>query len=441
MNSSIPWTLLICLVSGHTPVGEYEDKIFRYEDYALDERFPSFIATRFAMKTLFEDQEGLSDISPPYMGDNTALVDYSPFGPLFLVQEMARGPSGSVHVAFVGVGFVSVKYMNDCKQRLFGLDPSLMLTEFGFLKVLNDTGLVPPVYMLSKEAFLGGELVPKAPYNGRISAAHYNRCVQLGTKVRYMVQELAGPTVQAFFDWYMEHPEGLQNTKFISAVITIGLKIVDLIEAIHDVGIVHGDINADNIAFKHPVRSFIDIDIESAELVLLDFGDSVFYPNYLNKPEKRSSKLLAARKAFLSMYQLGGFRTGPRDDIFQFVQMLANLCSRGRYTLGESRMVESNLQLKGAPAVGSLLYQRVESEVLLFVKSKLPMFEYSPPLASAAFVGGDSSALEQESIRRELEALVSHARSYQSSDEVPNYDYIRGIIVSILSRSHFEDSV
>ena len=420
--------------SGHTPEAEYEDRVYRWKNYAFDRRFPNFIATRLALKSFEDDQEGYAEIPPPYMGDDGSVIDGSPLGPLPLVQELSRGPSGSVNVAFVGGRFVAVKYMNDCKQRLLALHPSQMLEEYRFLKVLNNTGLVPPVYFLSKEATLGARPRPKAAYTGLVSLANHERCVLLGTKVRYMVQAMAGPTVQAFFDWFVRHPDGIKHTRYTKSVLTVGLKVLDLIETIHGMGIVHGDIHGLNIAFKQPIRSFVDINIDAAELVLLDFGDSLFYPNNLNKPAKSFVKVPVGRIALLSMYQLEGYRTGPRDDIFNLVTMLANLCSRGRHALGEGRLVISNLEARGSPPVGSSAYQKTESEVLLYVKSDLPMFEYSLALASVASIGENISSARQDFIRNELEELASHVRSYISPDETPEYEYIRDKLDSIRSR-------
>ncbi len=292
------------------------------ETYAFSENFGRFIETRINLGEELADDSQFREILPPYVGEGAKRFDGSPFGDLRIGKEIATTMTGSIQDATVVNSDgnaeiprrVAVKYYNDCYERFKNVqDKELwIVNSYRYLRLFNETGIVPRVYFLSGESELPPMFHAAAPFVGHFAVRNYDRCVQLGAKVSYMVQDLVGPSVATYIVW-LNRRMG-KHTDFTKTVLVLAKKAVELLDVVYRYGVVHGDINFRNIAFKHPVESFETIVPETSGLVLLDFKFGDFYPSNINKPYAESLNVQWKATAALSLWELSGYRRGPRDD-------------------------------------------------------------------------------------------------------------------------------
>jgi serine/threonine protein kinase len=113
---------------------------------------------------------------------------------------------------------------------------------------------------------------------------------------------------------------------------TIFIKGLRLLEKIHSIGIIHGDIKVDNFALaSHETK--IDAVILGGEfdLVLIDFGKASFIMDDLvaaiKEPSDLSSQGLNA--VFLSPWHIEGYARHFRDDIYRVFALYVEFVSQG----------------------------------------------------------------------------------------------------------------
>jgi serine/threonine protein kinase len=91
----------------------------------------------------------------------------------------------------------------------------------------------------------------------------------------------------------------------------MGLEVVNLIERMHSIGVVHGDLNE----FKVRIQA-------NGELCLIDFESAVFIPE---TDRTARSSFPQSSAEYLSPWEIQGFPYARRDDLFRWVEMLARL--------------------------------------------------------------------------------------------------------------------
>ena len=221
---------------------------------------------------------------------------------------------------------VIVKHASDCGGRLdkgVGELRHQLLTEALILTTLASTGLVPaPIYVSSPATVI--------PWLGHLPrwlrtreiVENRNECTRVGSQARFLVQDKAGLELGRYLGFL------LQRTSWrvmAHRAVTLIIRVIQMLQNIHDLGIVHGDISGSNILFKNPesVPTMND-----TELVFIDFEYAVFFPDYIgtNIREPRRSRL---DPEHLSPWHLQGFRVGRRDDVFRALELLAYAMSRG----------------------------------------------------------------------------------------------------------------
>ena len=426
--------LLFChliLVSG-SPLDEFKSSITNHGTYALDEKFGRFIETRISLGAEITDEADFPEIRPPYVGVGPKRPDGSPFGELHIEKEIVTTMTGSIQEATIvnpedeaeSSQRVAVKYYNDCYERSENIEGSddWIVNNYRYLRLFNETGIVPRVYYLSGVSDFPHVFDPNAPYIGHFALRHYDQCVRLKSQVSYMVQELVGPSIASYLAW-LNGRMG-KHTDFTKTVLVLARKAIDLLDVVYRFGVVHGDIHLGNIAFKHPVESFEAIVPEASELVLLDFKFGDFYPSNINKPEEVSDNLKGKAANTQSHWELSGFRTGPRDDVYRLLRAVALALSRGRMSMGENRLVQANMEAAGNPPIGSKFCIQTEREIHKYIKSELSMFTYSIPLASSALIGDNISAADRAQVQKTLEKIANHVKAAVSPDEEPDYSGI-----------------
>ena len=115
---------------------------------------------------------------------------------------------------------------------------------------------------------------------------------------------------------------------------TIFIKGLRLLEKIHSIGIIHGDIKADNFAFaSHETTIDEVLGGDKFDLVLIDFGKASFIMDDLvaaiKEPSDLSSQGLDA--VFLSPWHIEGYTRHFRDDIYRIFALYVEFVSQGGY--------------------------------------------------------------------------------------------------------------
>ncbi len=425
----------------------------------------SFLADQHAMKYLqtrvilgsdlsqdddTPDLEGKAFFAEPFVGGPVRLFDRTPLGELLILREIFRHDSVSAVVSVLteqGSHFslqqseksdrqFIVKYSNDCGVRLNSplsvgaSDP--LSREFKFLRALEGTDLVPTPRFISENLQVDYRATVDLPFVDGFMRRNMQKCIQAKTRVRMLVIEPYGPTLGEYLQHlYRSEPN---HSNYMKKILILAGKTIALLSELHSYGIMHNDVHADSVAFKNPIRSFAEVDLENVELIMINLHQAKFFPAELNKPYKESKIPDGLPSNLMSVFQLNGFRSGPRDDIYRIFAMVSAALSRGHYLHGAQRLVLANLESLGNPPPGTRGFIDIEREVFRFIRNREPLFVRSIPLASNAFVGSNIEATEALSIVGKLEAIVNHIKKYCSPDSVPDYEYIVSELREIISR-------
>lgn len=230
-----------------------------------------------------------------------------------------------------GIKRVIVKYTNNCMESS-PYDEHPLIKEYIITKYLGGYNLAPKAHFLSPAGVLTGE-IPFEQLASRIksksieSVAGYSKCVNSNRQVRYIVQELVGPTWSNYFAYlsklFSENKGAEAGLKTILSDLKIAISALRLVQKVHEWGIMHNDIHAGNIAFLDPSLEFSHIykNPSSFEMVLIDFGMAKVFFDW--KDSWSSSHGL--NPVLLSPWQLEASctRSGPRDDVIRIIDSIA----------------------------------------------------------------------------------------------------------------------
>ena len=103
-------------------------------------------------------------------------------------------------------------------------------------------------------------------------------------------------------------------------------KTVRLVKRMHELGFVHGDMHFGNVAFRSPDLQFTEVkNVADHDMILIDFGYSVFMPDTLDlaEAEEPDKKIAGLSPLYLSPWQMQGHRRSPRDDVVRIIDSLA----------------------------------------------------------------------------------------------------------------------
>ena len=324
------------------------------------------------------------------------------------------------------------KYSNDCQTRLSGGAPDEQLTrEFFHLSALNNTGITPNVYFLSPPATVTEPEAPKA--QSAFFDERRGRCMAVGTTVRVMLEDRVGESVRTYLKWLrVSRPN---DRSYLVAVLAMGVKTIALLEQMHGLGIVHGDIHSNNVMLKHP-RDFPEqIDLVRDELVLIDLEYSVFFPPEMGQDEfKTTDPRLAFR--LLSPWQLEGFRIGRRDDIFRVIEMMAALLSDGDLAAAVSRVYFAESEARARKGNDELSDNELLAAIHHECKLNCNLFRLDPLLARECCQAMGLSPDEQEMVQNSLETVLMSVRLLSHPDSEPDYASINAMIQQIIDRIH-----
>ena len=428
------------------------------------------------MKALLEEAEAEfvdrdSGLVPPYVGGGSGeRVDMCPKGALLLREPLSQTASGRVFNAVVmtvgasGMGMKKrrvseddevsgvvdamdtnraewiVKYTSDCLDRLEGVvDPRHPLAEEAkFLFALKSSGLVPETIYLSPASPLSVPTLQEAPARimSQVLMAKYPECYAARAEVRFMVQAKAGETVADYL-LAVQNKHGCdESPTYLKTVIDVGIKIVRVLERLHTMGIVHGDIHGGNILLRSPVADLAGLESKDVDLVLIDFGYASYFPDFIGSPAKVAAEKPSAfaNPDMLSHWQLDGYRVGRRDDLYRAMEFLARLLAMGSIEAGVDSIVQANLATHGAAAKGTPKHTETVRRVAKWYKGEAHLFRESVPLGSkmCGSMGVTSSVLSNVQSRLEL-ILDAHVRSLSMPDLTPQYDRILKLLNETIS--------
>ena len=288
-------------------------------------------------------------------------------------KEMGKGAAND------GIQRVIVKYTNDCRNRSQGkyLSSHPLVDEYLFGSILADVGVAPRTLYLSPPSTLVSFPISNSPASRYLSnylLKNYNKCLDLKTEVRFLVQERVGVTWSDYYKYLSSKRPPTDFNLVIESELEIARKAIKLVEQAHAAGIIHGDIHPGNIAFKNPDLSFDEIVPGESEMVLIDFGmaKSLFDPN----SRSSFSSLQNLNLLLLSPWQLTRDEpAAPRDDVIRIIDSLArhlnrHLSSKMSKLLGEGR-ADFMARTKGKKGT--------VSDYFSVMLSKLRDFKFSGP--------------------------------------------------------------
>jgi hypothetical protein len=242
-----------------------------------------------------------------------------------------------------------LKYMNNCVSSMECratnsctlYDTDSLIMDYVFGRVVNQRGgeVITPNVLAISEKFKGKILYPFKSGDGIHTDPNFiEKYSTVALKVecsdsfaRVIVEERAGVSL-------VELLEALPETDKIESRIrwatTIFIKGLRLLEKIHSIGIIHGDIKVDNFALASPKTEIDEVlDGDEFDLVLIDFGKASFIMDDLvaaiKEPSDLSSQGLDA--VFLSPWHIEGYTRHFRDDIYRIFALYVEIVSQGGY--------------------------------------------------------------------------------------------------------------
>ena len=379
------------------------------------------------------EQYVLSEASRP-AGVAPDLLDFDPnestaFGELVIEDTLHVGGSSIIHTAHlepwedsfpIPLRGLVIKYIDDCRLRMSGLPTDLVVNEYLMLHRLNGSGLTPNVYFLSDPAIVDQSMqtVPKR-LESELLEHNFADCAARGTNVRFMLMDMVGPSVSAYMQGMKSNPTLYSSSECTRRVLVICKKLVSLLKQLNAFGIVHADVHFGNVAFKRPVASLADINVDTDELVLLDFE---YATPVGQRPEASRTENL--RPQLLSPWQLMNEPSGPRDDVYRALLVTADWISRQRFMKGYASLLRANLEMNGNPARGSANYKNIRREFTKFIRTLVPLFTCSYLLGSAGVIGEGVPVELHDPIRNRLEGLHKWVTACNQPETPMDFDHI-----------------
>ena len=144
--------------------------------------------------------------------------------------------------------------------------------------------------------------------------------------LRYLVMELLGSSV-----WALLRSRG--HKLGIRTVASIGIQTVEILEKLHSIGMIHGDIHVENILFRAG-NPDADGNVFSDRIVLGDYGRSTSFKDPKTGVHK-SDVVVPLRPGrnlmYLSPFELALESPSRREDIFRLIESLARMVDQRRY--------------------------------------------------------------------------------------------------------------
>lgn len=241
-------------------------------------------------------------------------------------------------------------------------------------------------YEVLKRTAQFGNMFPQVSYLSGLGSISNGEGV---FNLRYLVMELLGSPV-----WALMRKSGFKLP--LKTVASVGVQAVEILEKLHSLGIVHGDVHLENVLF-HADREDDDGNYFSDRIVLGDYGKSTIFIDPVTRehiPDRTVEFNQGRNMLFLSPYELAFGAPSRREDVFRLVESLARMIDERRYA-SWFKPLQNNRQ------------------ALLNAKLTTPLGEILP------------------GVNPRLSELYSYGRSLGFSQQ-PNYDYMRDQLLAII---------
>ena len=129
------------------------------------------------------------------------------------------------------------------------------------------------------------------------------------SEYRYLVLDRLGPSLSTFIKKYKKFD--------LSTINYIAINMINILEKIHNLFIIHRDIKLDNILVDY---------YNNKKIYLIDFGLAKIYTDKNNKhlPEKKTNSIIGT-PTYISIFIHNGFYPSRRDDIISVGYVLEEL--------------------------------------------------------------------------------------------------------------------
>lgn len=198
-----------------------------------------------------------------------------------------------------------------------------------------------------------GELFPKVHYLSGVGSMSTSEGVM---NLRYLVMELLGSSV-----WTLVKYFGRKLP--MKTIASIGIQTVEILEKLHSLGMVHGDIHLENMLFTMTIPDEAGF-VFSDRIVLGDYGKSSMFLDPVTREhvqEKYVEMKEGRNMLFLSPYELALGSSSRREDVYRLMESLARMIDDRGYT-SRFRPLQNN------------------REALLNAKRTIPLSEIFPEI-------------------------------------------------------------
>jgi hypothetical protein len=177
-----------------------------------------------------------------------------------------------------------------------------LLREAWFLSDLGDTELVPKIFFLSPPTVLEWTATPKTAF--AFTSEERRKCVSSECHVRFVLMERVGQSVAG------------PNMQLAMNVLKW---VLEALAVIHDRGIVHGNIHAQNIAFKQ------------SSFRLIDFGHAMSEEEIETNLKNNPKPFFPSPECAFSQWEVEGYVSSFRDDVFRSILVAVSIINGGAW--------------------------------------------------------------------------------------------------------------
>lgn len=230
-------------------------------------------------------------------------------GELELESLVASTSSSTI---FSASGFeepVIVKFHTDC----FSLDDEVdrlihpLAREYWFMKAIEPLGIAPRALTLSKPvAMPEAAATCSARIAFNLKSDRWALCHARGAQIRYLTTTHGGTSLSEISKTFP-----LRKLPLVRAM-DIGIELIRILQKLHAVGVVHGDIHGGNVCERE------------GKLSLIDFGKALFVSQHGYSKDNMYGSF-TFNHAYLSPWEMLGFRPSFRDDVYRALLLVSFL--------------------------------------------------------------------------------------------------------------------
>lgn len=223
-------------------------------------------------------------------------------------------------------------FLNDASETSaghivrFSLKPSFIKRELQILERINTV-----ISKKSKKMRKTEGLFPKVIESG-LYCMDTGKCYDFEDEqaddremLSFIIMTKSGRQLSRHVSLNRSHDLNLKN------VYTIGLKLLDVLEIVHEAGYIYNDLNLDNISFGADIKPILHKTkdyFEDYQLNLWDFSAATPYRDFKTKqhlPQGKVRSIMTQGNMFASVNQQNFLRTSRKDDLDSLCSLMIAL--------------------------------------------------------------------------------------------------------------------